>query len=113
MYWPAAATATDVIKSTNVLIALRWVAIAWRKVQSTTIQICFRRAGILSTDLDVQTLCEDKDPFQDIDIQVGMSSLISCSMGTLSHCSVDEYIDMTIRFLFVWKLMDKIGMRAG
>ena len=33
-------------------------------------------------------LCEDEDPFQDIDIQAGMSS-----MGTLSHCSVDEYIN--------------------
>ena len=89
----AAATATDVTKSVNVLTALRWVAKAWREVKSITVQKCFRRAGILDTDLDVQMLCEDEDPFQDIDIQAGMSSLISCSMGTLSHCSVDEYID--------------------
>ena len=62
-------------------------------MKATAIQKCFRRAGILNTDLGVQTLCEDEDPFQDIDIQVGMSSLISTSMGTLSHCSLDEYID--------------------
>jgi len=62
-------------------------------VKATAIQKCFRRAGILNTDLGVQTLCEDEDPFQDIDIQVGMSSLISTSMGTLIHCSLDEYID--------------------
>jgi len=87
----AAATAKDVTKSVIVLTALRWIAIAWRKVKSTTVQKCFRRARILDTDLDVQTLCKDKDPFQDIDI-IGMSSLISHSMATLSHCSVDEYI---------------------
>lgn len=86
----AAATATDAV---NVLTALRWVAIAWREVKATTVQKCFRRAGILDTDLDVQALCEDEDPFQDIDKQAGMSSLISHSMGTLSHCSVAEYID--------------------
>ena len=89
----AAATAADVTKSVNVLTALIWVAIAWREVKSITVQKCFRRAGILDPNLDIQMLCEDEDPFQDIDIQAGMSSLISCSMGTLSHCSVDEYID--------------------
>ena len=47
----------------------------------------------MDTDLDVQSLCKDEDPFQDIDIQAGMNSLISHSMGSLSHCSVDEYID--------------------
>ena len=88
-----AATATDVTKSVNVLIALRWVAIAWREVKVTTIQKCFRRAGILNSDLEVQALCEDEDPFQDIDVLGQMSSLISRSMGTLSHCSVEEYID--------------------
>ena len=88
-----AATATDVTKSVNVLTSLIWVAIAWREAKSITVQKCFRRAGILDPNLDVQMLCEDEDPFQDIDIQAGMSSLISCSMGTLSHFSVDEYID--------------------
>ena len=47
----------------------------------------------MDTNLYVQALYEDKDPFQNIDIQTGMSSLISHSMGTLSHCSVDEYIN--------------------
>ena len=89
----AAATATDVTKLVNVLTALIWVAIAWREVKSITVQKCFRRAGILDPNLDIQMLCEDEDPFQGIDIQARMSSLISCSMGTLSHFSVDEYID--------------------
>ena len=81
----ADATATDITKSVNVLTALRWVAIAWHEVTSTTVQKCFRRVGILDTDLDVRMLCGDEDPFQDFDIQAGTSSLISCSMGTLSQ----------------------------
>ena len=47
----------------------------------------------MDTNLYIQALCEDEDPFQDIEIKTGMSSLISHSMGTLSHCSVDEYIN--------------------
>ena len=88
-----AATATDVTKSVNILIALRWVALAWREVKSITIKKCFRRAGILNPELEVQAVNEDEDPFQDIDVQGKMSSLISRSMGTLSHCSAEEYID--------------------
>lgn len=34
----------------------------------------------------------EKDPFQDIDEDVDMSSLISGTMGTLDQCSVEEYM---------------------
>ena len=88
----AAATATDVTKSVNALTALRCNNLTRSEIL-ITIQKCFRRAGILDTDLDIQALCEDEDPFQDIDVQAEMNSLISHSIGSLGHCSIDEYVD--------------------
>ena len=85
-----ATIATEVTKSINVLTAIRWVALAWRDVKSTTIQKCFRHAGVLSTDLLINAL-DEKDPFQDIDEDVGISSLIPT--GTLHQSSVEEYVN--------------------
>ena len=36
---------------------------------------------------------DEEDPFQDIDEDVGISSLISRTMGTLHQCSVEEYVN--------------------
>ena len=85
-------SATEVTKSINILTAIRWVALAWREVKSTTKQKCFRNAGVLNTDLDVIAL-DEEDPFQNIDEDVEMSSLISRTMGTLHQCSVEEYVN--------------------
>ena len=85
-------SATEVTKSINVLTAIRWVALAWREVKSTTKQKCFRNAGVLNTDLDVIAL-DEEDPFQNNDEDVEMSSLISRTMGTLHQCSVEEYVN--------------------
>ena len=52
----------EVAKSINVLTAICWVALAWREVKSSTIQKCFRSAGVLSTDLDVHVLSDEEDP---------------------------------------------------
>ena len=83
-------TATEVTKSVNVLTALRWVALGWREVKATTIQKCFKQAGIR---FDVHAIVsDDEDPFNDIDDGMGMDSLISHAMGTLQHCSADEYL---------------------
>ena len=86
-------TATEVTKSVNVLTAIRWVALAWHEVKPTTIQKCFRHAGILTTDLDIQVLDEIDDPFESIDEGLEMSSLISQAMGSLDQCSTEEYVN--------------------
>ena len=60
--------ASDVVKSVNVLIASRWVALAWSQVTADTISMCFRKAGILDGELDV--ICRDTpddDPFLEAD----------------------------------------------
>lgn len=70
----------------------------------------FRSVGILNTDLDVITLNEE-DPFQNIDEDVEMSSLISRTMGTLHQCSVEEYVNGD-NSLSVCVDMDDNGMQA-
>lgn len=57
--------ASDVVKSINILIALRWVAKAWMLVKPETITKCFRKAGILNRELDIisSELEVDDDPF--------------------------------------------------
>ena len=70
-------SATEVTKSVNILTALRWVALVWREVKATTIQ---KQAGIR---FDVHTIVsDDEDPFNDIDDEMGMDSLISHAMRT-------------------------------
>ena len=50
--------ATNVVKSVNVLVALRWVALAWIalawiEVKSDTITKCFRKVGVLNDVFEV------------------------------------------------------------
>lgn len=87
-----ATLATEVIKSVNVLVTIRWVALTWREVSVLTIQKCFQHAGILHTDLEVQVFSDD-DPFQDVDESQELSSLVSHAMRELDWCSVQEYIE--------------------
>ena len=52
----------------NILIAIRWVALAWSQVTADTISMCFQKAGILDGELDV--ICRDTpddDPFLEAD----------------------------------------------
>ncbi len=61
-------SASEVVKSVNILVAIRWVAQAWEKVKASTIQKCFRRAGILNDDMSDVVTCEvEDDPLQDLD----------------------------------------------
>ena len=55
-------------------MALRWVAKAWKLVVEETICKCFKKAGILTSDMDVVSsgLEEDDDPYSECDLQQEM-----------------------------------------
>ena len=53
----------------TILDAIRWVALACEKVSPETIQKCFKKAGILSTYLEVVSrfIENEEDPFADLE----------------------------------------------
>ena len=54
-------SASDVVKEIDLLVAIRWVALAWTQVTAETIKKCFRNAGILNKELDVVNLGIEED----------------------------------------------------
>ena len=87
--------ATDVMKSVNVLVALRWVAQAWNEVKSDTITKCFRKAGVLNDVLEVVGLDQagadgSVDPFADIDEDFELQYLIEQTRS--ESCIPREFI---------------------
>ena len=87
-------TATDVVKSVNILIAIRWIAKAWSLVKAETISKCFRKAGILDTEMKIVS-CDvdnDEDPFLQSDAQMELQSLIDQAMPANGACTCQEYL---------------------
>ena len=75
----------------NVLIAIRWVALAWSQVTADTISKCFRKAGILDREFNV--ICRDSpddNPFLETDKLVELGRLIEKTGN--GDCSVDEFV---------------------
>ena len=50
-------------------------------MKASTIKKCFRKAGVLRDDFEVQVVREEEDPFVDIDDTVQLGSLIQSAMG--------------------------------
>ena len=88
-------TASDVVKSVNILSAIRWVSEAWSLVHSETISKCFRKAGILSDEMDVATVGYDddsEDPFLECDVRREIQTHIERSMAVDDRCTLEEYL---------------------
>ena len=85
-------SASDVVKSVNILVAIRWVAIAWSQVTAETIMKCFRKAGILDRELDVVSrgIEDDSDPFLEADERTELEDLIEKTGD--GSCTVDEFL---------------------
>ena len=88
-------TASDVVKSVNILSAIRWVSEAWSLVHSETISKCFRKAGILSDEMDVATVGyydDSEDPFLECDVRREIQTHIERSMAVDDRCTLEEYL---------------------
>ena len=84
-------TASEVLKSVNILIALRWVAQAWSMVTVRTISKCFRRAGILDSEMDIVSCnMEEDDPFLAVNEEADFVSLMNDVVPI--SCSSVEYV---------------------
>ena len=86
-------SASDVVKSVNILVAIRWVALAWSQVTTETITKCFKKAGILDMGLDVvnRGIEDDSDPFLEADERMELESLIEKTGD--GGCTVDEFLN--------------------
>lgn len=97
----SASTAADIVKSVNVLNAIRWIAEAWKDVQPIVIKKCFRKAGILDKDFHVvRKEVISQDPFQDLDeeeeeeeedLDTELQELIERS-NILDSCTASNFI---------------------
>ena len=89
------ASATDVVKTINILVTIRWVALPKTKVNSGTILKCFRKAGILDTDMVDTVACDNiKTPLLKlIIVYMELQGLIDETMGVDSSCPANEYVN--------------------
>ena len=85
-------SASDVSKSVNVLVAIRWVAMAWSLVKEETVRKCFRNAGILDSDMAV-VVRDEEDPFPAADECMALQGLIDKTMSGHEACPLEEYVN--------------------
>lgn len=89
-------TASQIVKSVDVLIAIRWVAEAWESVKEETIMKCFRNSGITGSSFSVVSRAyETEDPFDEVEAQEELNDLVDqISLGPdTTNCSMEEYIN--------------------
>ena len=66
-------TASEVCKSINILQAMRWTAMAWNDVSEPAVVKCFIKAGILTSEGELNALevaNSDVDPFAELQSEI-------------------------------------------
>ena len=67
------------MKSVNILTAIGWVTQAWDQEKEEAIRKCFRKAGVLDDELNVDTHgvdSQDDDLFLDMDASTQLQKLM-------------------------------------
>ena len=81
-------SASEIIKSVNVLTAIRWIKEAWDKVKPETIRRCFKTCGINLDDSEDQPL---EDPFADIQGHLdGLMKQIEPACNSEDYLNADD-----------------------
>ncbi len=80
-------SAFEVAKSIDILIAIRWVAQAWAMVTGETIAKCFKKAGVLNSELEIVSCSIEDDPFAEADLVSLMKDVVP------NCCSPEEYVN--------------------
>ena len=57
-------SASDIVKSANLLMSIEWGRQAWDEISSNTIQKCFKKTGLCPDELTVED-----DPFEGEELQ--------------------------------------------
>ena len=83
------ATASDIAKSINILMAIQWVKQAWEQVKTTTIINCFTTCG---ASPDVET-ADETDPFAELDQSTETAELNELVRHISADITADEYLD--------------------
>ena len=75
-------SASDIVKSVNLLMSIEWGRQAWDDVSSETIVKCFKRTGLYPDEVD-----EEDDPFEGEEVsrlqELIMAMEVSCTAGEL------------------------------
>ena len=67
--------------------------IAWRQVTASTVQKCFRKAGIWDKDQNVISVSESENPFLEADELMELDRLVENAGDGDAVCTMKEFVD--------------------
>ena len=73
-------SASDIVKSVNLLMSIEWGRQAWDDVSRETIVKCFKRTGLYPDEVD-----EEDDPFEGEEVS-GLQELVTALNGSILYC---------------------------
>ena len=75
---------------------------AWLVVEESTFRKCFRKAGVLDSNLSV--VSTDEDPLLAADESIALQELIDKTMASHNCCFHEEYVQDENDYQYVWIL---------
>ena len=92
-------SASRITQTVDVLMAIRWIKIAWEQVKSSVIANCFKHCGAIPGDI---TEDDEQDPFADIAADTAtLGELVSCMQGEITaneYSTADDDLNTCFTF---------------